>query len=105
RSERQLNTDDRFVFKHCEQIVEPFDFEVSRFWPDDLVDRDAGRRIDCQFGRNQVRIAWLVGLRVEPFGKDHLQGAAHWSAGFRSAFDERRQFSARAAKLSRSSGT
>jgi hypothetical protein len=69
-----LNPDDRFVFKHRKQIVESFDFEVGRLGPDDLVDRDPGRRIDCQLGRNQVRIARLVGLGMEAFGQDHFQG-------------------------------
>ena len=46
--------------------------QVGRRREDDLLHRDAGRRVDGQLGRNQQRIARLVRLGVETFGERHL---------------------------------
>jgi hypothetical protein len=100
RSERQTDPDQELALEHGERLVLPGLCEIDRRRKDDFVPGDAGRDVDAEHGRNQRRVARFVRLRVQSFGERHLQGEADAVPGAdRGAFDEGRDFGARAAEL------
>mgnify|MGYP003694475285 CR=1 FL=1 len=78
RHRRQLkaDTDEELALEDGQRLILTELLEIGGRRPDDLLDGHAWRSIDGQFGGDQIRIARLVRLRVQPFGYGDFQADA-----------------------------
>ena len=98
--DRQPNANRKLALEDGERLLLAGLLQVRRRRKDDLVNADAGRRVNGEHGRDEVRVSRFVRLGVKAFGQRDPQRDAHRRATAGAvALDERRHVGLRTRQL------